>query len=401
MFSLRLGTSVPARRAACAILQPSVLTSQIPSPPHHGQPQQQQQVQHQQRQQRRQYAMRAPSLIRRLRPGPAEPVEPLFKDLPVPSVDVWREFKDKRGLGDLAPETCLHAFTQYCLVASDDVGSVEPAIILQRDFDIDLLTLHYTALALIGRPEPRLGRVGYHMLFTASNMGYKPSTITVMGILAQSNKQPDFANSKRWRAIDTNFKRLLRTENDPDVFTLQGLMLLRQGQADSYVLGLFDKAIKAAGSIPPSTADQPGLGKQGTPAVRKPRWTYEKFCHLAHGRLLLKHNRADEALASFKAAALELDHLEAYVELAKLLPRDAPERETYLLMAAQAGNFEACRLLALHTADKATDPALPPDDRARAGNMAREWAMIEPDVEKRKEVMAQVNEKLKSATELS
>jgi hypothetical protein len=32
----------------------------------------------------------------------------------------------------LAPETCLHAFKQYCLIAPNDVLSVEPAHILER-----------------------------------------------------------------------------------------------------------------------------------------------------------------------------------------------------------------------------------------------------------------------------
>ncbi|KAK3295639.1 uncharacterized protein B0H64DRAFT_395836 [Chaetomium fimeti] len=397
MFSLR--ASVPARRAACAILQPNVLTSQLLVPPCHGQAQQQQPPHHQQRQQRRQYAMRSPSLSKRPRPGPAAPVDPLFKDVPVPSVDLWREFKNKRGLGDVTPETCLHAFTQFCLVASGGFSSGEPAIILQRDFNIDLITLHYTALPLI-TGEARLGTVGYSMLFVASNMGYIPSTITAMGIVTQSGKQPDFAKSKTWRALETNFKRLLRTENNPDVFTVQGLVLLHQGQPDSYVLSFFDKAIQAAGGTSPRTADQPGPGEQGIPAIRKPRWTYENFCHLERGRLLLKRNRTEEAVASFKTAALELDHPDGYVELAKLLPDDAPERETYLLMAAQTGNFEACRLLALYMADKAADPALPRDDRAHAGKMAREWAMIGPDPEKRGEVEAQVNEKLKGTTPL-
>ena len=236
------------------------------------------------------------------------------------------------------------------------------------------------------------------MLLTASNLGYVPSTLTTMGIGAQSNRLPNFSKSPAWRVFDTHFKRLLRTENNPDVFTLQGLLLQHQGQADSYVMSFFDKAIQAAGSTPLSTADQPTPVKQDTPAVRKPRWTYEKLCHLGRGRLLLKSSRTEEALAAFKIAALELDHPDGYVELVKLLPQDAPERETYLLMAAQANNFEACRLLALHMADRAADPALPRDERVRASKMAHEWAAVEPDAAVREQVGAQVAEKLSAAS---
>jgi hypothetical protein len=236
------------------------------------------------------------------------------------------------------------------------------------------------------------------MLIAASSLGYAPSTLTVMGLVAQSGRQPDFAKSPAWRVFDTSFKRLLRTENNPDVFTLQGVLLHRQGQADNYVMSLFDKAIQAAASSPLSTPTQPEPKKQGNAAIRKPRWTYETLCHLERGHLLLKSNRTEEALAAFKIAALELDHPDGYVELVKLLPQDAPERETHLLMAAQAGNFEACRLLALHMADRAADPALPRDERVRSSKLAREWVGAEPDAAMREQLGAQVTEKLSAAS---
>lgn len=127
---LSLPASVPARRVACAIVQSNVLTSQHLVSLHYGHP-----LQQLQQQQRRQYAMRAPSLSRRTKPGPATPValpDFPFKNVPLPPIEVWREFKDKRGLGDLAPETCLQAFMQYCLIAPKDLLSVEPAHILER-----------------------------------------------------------------------------------------------------------------------------------------------------------------------------------------------------------------------------------------------------------------------------
>ncbi|KAH6636230.1 hypothetical protein F5144DRAFT_171512 [Chaetomium tenue] len=402
MFSLR--SSAPARRAACAVLQPNVfvLTSQLSVSSHLGQPQQQQ-VQ----QQRRQYAMRAPSVSKRKRFIPLALVDSPdlpdlpnfpFKDVPIPPIDLWRSFKDKRGLGEMAPETCLHAFKQYCLVAPNDPMSTAPALVLERDFNIDLYTLYYTSLPLINSLDQSLAKIGYRMLIMASNLGYAPSTLTVVGMVAQTGRQPKNAKSTAWRAFDTNFKRLVRTGNSPDIFTLQGLLAKLQGDADNYVMSCLDKAIQAARSIPRSIADQPAPKNQDTPAGRKPRWTYEAFCHLGRGRILLKLNRTREALASFKIAALELDHPDGYAELAKLLPPDAPERETYLIMAAQAGNFEACRLLALLMADRAADPALPRGERAVASKMAHEWAAMEPDAELREQVGLQVTEKLSAAS---
>ncbi|KAK4043497.1 hypothetical protein C8A01DRAFT_12978 [Parachaetomium inaequale] len=384
MFSPR--ASVPARRAAGAaraLLETNVAAAQQPLRPLRlSQP----------RQQQRHYAMRGPSLLRR-RSRPVEPDGLLFKHSDIPPVDLWRQFKSHRGLGGLTPETCLSAVMQYCDLATQTSGLWKEA--LERDYNIDLYTLHYAALPLLsrGHGEPA-GKLGMHMLYTASGLGYTSSTLTLMGIIAHSPKESRARTGPVFQAVESRFKRILQTEKNPDAFTLQGLTLLSDGQPDSYALRFFDKAVEAARSIPqPSTADQPGPSKQATPAARNPRWSYEGPCHQNRGLLLLKQNRTDEAAASFRIVAHELGLAGGYAELAKLLPRDAPERETYLLRAAQGGNFDACRLLALDLADRAADPALPRAERVHARDMAYEWARLEPDAGKREEVEARVSER--------
>jgi hypothetical protein len=200
-----------------------------------------------------------------------------------------------------------------------------------------------------------------------------------------------FAKAKAgFRDAETHFKRLLQTENNPDVFTVQGLLLQREHPTGTYALRYFDKAIEAARALSPNTPDQPASGQ---PTPREPRWFYEPSCHHHRGLILLQQNRTNEALASFEIAALELDVIDSYVELAKLLPREVPERGTCLLKAAQAGNFEACWLYALHWADKAADPALSKKDRVHASNMAWEWARVQPEAGKRQELESRVGEK--------
>jgi hypothetical protein len=267
------------------------------------------------------------------------------------------------------------------------------------DYNIDLYTLHYAALPLLSRgPGEPAGKMGMHMLYTASGLGYTPSTLTLMGIIGNSPEGSRARNGSVFQTIESRFKRILQTEKNPDAFTLQGLTLLREGQPDSYALRFFDKAIEAARIIPqpsPSSAQPEPTGKQEntTPTARQPRWSYEGPCHQNRGLLLLKQNRTDEAAAAFEIVAHELGLAGGYAELAKLLPRDAPERETYLLRAAQGGDFDACRLLALDLADKAADSALSRAERVHARDMAFEWARVEPDVEKRGEVEAKVAER--------
>lgn len=233
------------------------------------------------------------------------------------------------------------------------------------------------------------------MCLTASNLGYAPATLSLIALMASSDDQASSNQRASLPDVENRFKRLLQTEHNPDVLTLQGLMYLRDRRADAYALRYFDQAIQAARRIPydesPSPTSQPHQQPPvSAPTARPPRWTYEGPCHLERGIILAKQGRTAEAEASLRIAALELDLADGYAELAKLLPQTAPERETYLLKAAQAGNAEACRVLALDAADTAADSALPRADREAGADMAYEWALVEPDLAKREELLSQV-----------
>ena len=64
----------------------------------------------------------------RRRSRPAEPDGLLFKHSDIPPVDLWRQFKSHRGLGDLTPEACLSAVMQYCDVATQTSGLWKEAL---------------------------------------------------------------------------------------------------------------------------------------------------------------------------------------------------------------------------------------------------------------------------------
>jgi hypothetical protein len=230
------------------------------------------------------------------------------------------------------------------------------------------------------------------MLLTASSLGYTPSTVTLVSTLSRSEGRKRLANSS-FKAVLTRFDQVLRTEKNPDAFTLQARLCLQEGQSATTALRYFDKAIDAARSLPPGGAyggPEPGTRRDLT--ARKPRWSLERDCYQKRGEILLQQNRKAEAIASFKIAALELNHADGYAELAKLMPQDEPKRRAYLIKAAQAGNFEACGLVALLFANLAAEPARPRGHRIALRSLAYEWASIDPDFKKRDELQAQVME---------
>ena len=230
------------------------------------------------------------------------------------------------------------------------------------------------------------------MLMTASSLKYSPSTLSLIRMLAGYEGERFARNKAQFRDAITNFQNLLRTERTPDALTLQGLLLVREGR-DLDALRCFNQAIQASAKENDSASDK-DQPTTTIPAIRKPKWTYEPTLHQNRGLILLRQGRTEEATASFQIAALELDMPEAYLSLAKLLPQGAPDKETYLLKAAQAGNFEACELLALELLDKIAEPEIAEEDRVFAARMAGEWALILPEEEKREKLKALLAERL-------
>jgi hypothetical protein len=111
--------SVPARQVARAVLLANASPAQRLIPLHRKLPQQQ----------RHYAAMRSPTVSRLARSPPKKSQSgPVFSYRDIPPIDVWREFKAVQGLGDLTPEQCRKAATDYCGLAIHDNTSWQAAL---------------------------------------------------------------------------------------------------------------------------------------------------------------------------------------------------------------------------------------------------------------------------------
>lgn len=266
------------------------------------------------------------------------------------------------------------------------------------DYDIGPAALHCAAMPLFLRAHSEGRLLAVDMLMTAAGLRYQPSIVSLMRLMVE------FASARHmegnmYRLAEQYFRRLLTTDRSPEALTVEGLRLLREGQ-DARALEYFEQAIAAATGR--RARHDAGARPRGAVAARAPRWAYEDACYLGRGRVLARAGRREEAEASLRVAAFELDVADAYLELAQLLPPAAPEREFCLLKAAQGGSLEACSHLALDTAERAaTAPELSRADRDFTARMAREWARIEPDSGKRDELLLAVARKLEGAVKTS
>lgn len=246
------------------------------------------------------------------------------------------------------------------------------------DHGIDQYTLHYAGLSLLGGEIGPSWRLGLHMLQTASDLDYVPSTLTLISLVAKTD--PDSNTS--FPNVMPRFDKIVRSGRNPDALTLQGILLRRQQQGTE-ALAYFDRAIKAAAGT--GTGDSAKLSEtteiddssvsagDSTATERVPRWSLEASCYLERGRLFLQEGRKEAAEASFRVAALELDTTEAYLELAQLLPEGMQAREDCLLKAAVSLNQKACLLLGEAELQKAQE-ADPSDARKRDHQTkASEW----------------------------
>lgn len=253
-----------------------------------------------------------------------------------------------------------------------------------------------------GNTAPRW-RLGTHMLRSASELGYDPSTLTLMRVFTSMSGENarKAAKSKIFIEADRRFQQLVNEGVDPDALTLQGLILVNSASKDRNrrALEAFEKAGKAweakanaaasrsAGAAAPApgggSADHGGpAGGEGRgpdevrlPAPREPRWEWEISCVLGQAGILQRHGRGGEALALYRVAALELDNPAGFWNLARLMggPRGSPERRTYLLKAAISGVADACRELGELERLAAGGEGLPRGRREEHEKMSREW----------------------------
>ncbi|KAK3333151.1 hypothetical protein B0T19DRAFT_118132 [Cercophora scortea] len=343
----------------------------------------------------------APSVVREKRSqmrGGSE--SRIFSEGDVPPIGFWAQRVPYIGPEDLTAEACFHAAAQYCALATN-AGSTWKRT-LQRDHDIDPYTLHYTAIMLLGGGDQpgETWRLGLHMLGTASDLDYAPSTLTFMRLMTKAveDKSSRMRETKMYRSAESRFNGLVKGTKHPDAITLQGLRLRRQGD-DSAALVHFNKAVevgaKSGSKYAPeqkraraiAAAEDPVklLGKatagiaasdDDTTKERPPRWNWEATCHVERGRILLKQGNQEAAKAAFRIAALELDVADGHLELGKILPSDSQEREHHLQKAAQSLNREACLLLADAEKQRALAAGLAAPQRKQHQKLADEWLLL-------------------------
>lgn len=230
------------------------------------------------------------------------------------------------------------------------------------------------------------------MLRSASELGYNPSTLTLMRVFTSMPQamQSKAATSKMFMDTNTRFQNLLQKGTDPNALTLEGILLVKKGtQAhDRLALDSFRRAEKAweakAKASPPSQASdsrsfeiQEGADPDyvSLPEPREPRWDWEVTWALKQAQMLEKQKRTSEARDLYRLAALELDNPQGFWNLSRLIegPRDSPERRTYLLKAAISGVQEACRKMGVLEKMAAEREGLADKDRADREMMSKEW----------------------------
>lgn len=230
------------------------------------------------------------------------------------------------------------------------------------------------------------------MLRSASELGYDPSTLTLMRIFTSvpAAMQKKVTASKMFTSADARFQRLLRKGTDPDALTLQGMIFAKKGAQnhDKLALDSFRRAEKAweakalSSTSPPASESRSFNIKEGgdpeyvsLPPPREPRWEWEVTWALEQAKILQRQNRTEQARDLYRVAALELDNPHGFWNLSCLMdePRDSPERRTFLLKAAISGVPEACRELGALEKMAAEREGLADKDRADREMMSQEW----------------------------
>lgn len=231
------------------------------------------------------------------------------------------------------------------------------------------------------------------MLGTASDLGFAPSTLLLIRLMRQSEDSAKLTKSPLFTSAMARFRDIVRQKQDPDALTLQGLILADRDD-NAKALECFDQAVQAGSRTSDlAVPEEASLGADQEPAadaehssselnVRPFRWSWEASCHIGRAKILLQRGRRKEAVNALRIAAMELDNPQGYVELAKLLPEDAPERDRYLRLAAVSGHTEACQLLGESEVEMATRPGQSKGDAREHSLWASEWFSLAGDSEK-------------------
>lgn len=145
---------------------------------------------------------------------------------------------------------------------------------------------------------------------TASEMGYRPSTLSLARQLVRSGA---YGRVPQLRRVEARFKGLVSSGKDADALTAEGELLLEQGRLDA-AAAVLTKALKLS-----------------------PRFEWRPYCRLCLGRAYLKMGKVDDARGLFEKLAQE-GLVEADMELAEMLRgSDADEARQRMYTAACNG----------------------------------------------------------------
>ncbi|KAF3769872.1 hypothetical protein M406DRAFT_284346 [Cryphonectria parasitica EP155] len=322
-------------------------------------------------------------------PTTRDPERLIFSARDVPTLPEWTTSLEGLGNGDLTPIQCMEGALRYVSIATQHESAWRGR--LERDYNLSPYMLHWIGILLLTANTATRWRLGTHMLRSASEQGYSPSTLTLVRTFRSMPDrifQERAAGTRLFQSADARFRELLRQGTDPDALTLQGIIEASHGDDLKRALAMFRRATEAywkahPPSRPPATPSPPpphdsskGLVKQFTlPAPREPLWEWEVSCVLGQADILRRQGEKRAAEELYRVAALELDNPRAFLELARLMsgPRDSPERRAYLLKAAISGEVEACREMGKLERLAAEDKALPERERADHVLMSKEW----------------------------
>lgn len=229
-------------------------------------------------------------------------------------------------------------------------------------------------------------RLGTHLLRSASELGYAPSTLTLVRIFQGERNRPHFSRileTTTYRSAEARFKALVDAGQDPNALSLQGIIFMGDKEHDRAVT-YFQKARKAwASSQDPSAqslATSPELrvdfsedGDSIFPSPREPRWEWEVSCLLGEADIRAERGQLQQAEQLYREAALGLDNPYAFTRLATLT--QGPERQAYLLKAAVSGDVDACRELAAVEELNAQESATEREKEFRL-QMSQEWLRL-------------------------
>ncbi|KAM5351472.1 hypothetical protein ACJ41O_004195 [Fusarium nematophilum] len=194
------------------------------------------------------------------------------------------------------------------------------------------------------------------MWASASEMGYRPSTLSLSRDLVRSHA---WGRKSQLRRVETRFKQLVSEGRDGDALTVEGEMLYELGK-----YGAAAKMLERALRLEDSSG-----------------FEWKPHCRLCLGRSYLKLGRTAEAREVLEAMEGS-GSAEADVELARMLRTGEPDKaEQHLYVAAVNGHMDMFRQLSEMEFEKGASSA-DRESKKKHHLWAMEWSRLADPREK-------------------